>query len=39
MSGFMDGENRRQAAMFPERIDDYFDKNTVARVIKVAITY
>jgi transposase len=37
MSGFIEGENRHQATMFPERIDDYVDENSVIRVIDVFI--
>jgi len=37
MSGFIEGENRYQATMFPERIDDYIDENSVVRVIDVFI--
>jgi hypothetical protein len=36
MSGFIEGESRSQATLFPERIDDYIaDENAVS--ISVAI--
>jgi transposase len=37
MSGFIEGENRHQATMFPERIDDYVEEDSVVRVIDVFI--
>jgi len=37
MGGFIEGENRHQATMFPERVDDYVDENSVVRVIHVFI--
>ena len=37
MSGFIEGENRYQSTLFPERIDDYVDEDSVARVIDVFI--
>ena len=37
MSGFIEGENRDQATLFPERIDDYVDENSVVRVVDVFI--
>jgi hypothetical protein len=33
MSGFIEGEDRHQAAMFPERLDDYVDKEGPVRFI------
>ena len=37
MSGFIEGENRYQSTLFPERIDDYVDEDSAARVIDVFI--
>lgn len=37
MSGFIEGENRYQSTMFPERVDDYVEEDSVARVIDVFI--
>jgi transposase len=37
MSGFIEGENRYQATMFPERVDDYVEEDSVVRVIDVFI--
>ena len=37
MSGFIEGENRYQSTLFPERIDDYVDEDSIARVIDVFI--
>ena len=37
MSGFIEGENRHQSTLFPERIDDYVDEDSVVRVIDVFI--
>lgn len=37
MSGFIEGENRYQSTLFPERIDDYVDEDSVARVIDVFV--
>jgi len=37
MSGFIDGENRQQATMFPERLDDYISEDNSVRVIDVFI--
>jgi len=37
MSGFIEGENRYQATLFPERIDDYVEEDSGARVIDVFI--
>jgi transposase len=33
MSGFIEGENRYQSTLFPERVDDYVDKDSPVRVI------
>jgi transposase len=37
MSGFIEGENRDQATLFPERIDDYVEESSVVRVFDVFI--
>ena len=37
MSGFIEGENRYQSTMFPERVDDYVEEDSVVRVIDVFI--
>ena len=37
MSGFIEVENRYQSALFPERIDDYVEEDSAARVIDVFI--
>lgn len=37
MSGFIEGDNRFQSAMFPERVDDCVEEDSVARVIDVFI--
>lgn len=37
MSGFIEGENRLQATMFPERLDDYITEDNSVRVIDVFI--
>ncbi len=37
MSGFIEGENRHQATLFPERVDDYVGEDSVVRVIDVFI--
>ena len=37
MSGFIEGENRNQATLFPERIDDYVGEDNAVRVIDVFI--
>ena len=37
MSGFIEGENRHQSTMFPERIDDYVGEDSVVRVVDVFI--
>jgi len=33
MSGFIEGENRQQSTLFPERVDDYIDEDSPVRVI------
>ena len=37
MSGFIEGENRYQSTLFPERVDDYVDEDSAARVIDVFV--
>ena len=37
MSGFIEGENRNQSTLFPERVDDYVDENSIARVVDVFV--
>lgn len=37
MSGFIEGENRYQTTLFPERVDDYVDEDSAARVIDVFV--
>jgi len=37
MSGFIEGENRNQATLFPERLDDYVGEDHPVRVIDVFI--
>ena len=37
MSGFIQGENRSQATLFPERLDDYVPEDSAVRVIDVFI--
>ena len=37
MSGFVEGEDRRQATLFPERLDDYIAEDSAVRVIDVFI--
>lgn len=37
MSGFIEGENRYQSTLFPERIDDYVEEDSAARVIDVFV--
>jgi transposase len=39
MSGFIEGEDRHQATLFPERLDDYIAEDSVVRVIDVFIDY
>jgi transposase len=37
MSGFIEGENRQQSTLFPERVDDYVGEDSVVRVVDVFI--
>jgi len=37
MSGFIEGEDRNQATLFPERIDDYISEESAVRVIDVFV--
>ena len=37
MSGFIEGEDRRQATLFPERTDDYIAEDSPVRVIDVFV--
>ena len=37
MSGFIEGENRYHTTLFPERVDDYVDEDSAARVIDVFV--
>jgi transposase len=37
MSGFIEGEDRNQATLFPERIDDYIKEDSAVRVIDVFV--
>jgi transposase len=37
MSGFIDGDDRSQATLFPERLDDYVAEDSAVRVIDVFI--
>lgn len=37
MSGFIKGENRQQATLFPERLDDYITEENSVRVIDVFV--
>ena len=37
MSGFIEGEDRSQATLFPERIDDYIAEDNAVRVIDVFV--
>ena len=37
MSGFIEGESRSQSTLFPERIDDYVEEDSVVRVVDVFI--
>ncbi len=37
MSGFIEGEDRKQATLFPERLDDYVAEDSPVRVIDVFI--
>jgi hypothetical protein len=35
MSGFIQGEDRSQATLFPERLDDYVAEDSAVRVIDI----
>ena len=37
MSGFTDGEDRQQAILFPESLDEYIAEDSAVRVIDVFI--
>jgi transposase len=37
MSGFIQGKDRSQATLFPERLDDYVAEDSAVRVIDVFI--
>ena len=37
MSGFIEGEGRTQATLFPERLDDYITEENAIRVVGVFI--
>jgi hypothetical protein len=37
MSGFIEGENRNQATLFPESLDEYIAEDSTVRVIGVFI--
>lgn len=37
MSGFIEGENRNQSTLFPERVDEYVENDSTVRVIDVFI--
>lgn len=37
MSGFIEGDDRRQVTLFPESLDDYIAENSPVRVIDVFI--
>jgi transposase len=37
MSGFIEGEDRHQATLFPEGLDDYIAEDSAVRVIDVFI--
>ncbi len=37
MSGFIEGEDRTQATLFPERLDDYISDESAVRLIDVFI--
>ena len=37
MSGFIQGEDRFQATLFPERLDDYVAEDSACRVIETFI--
>ena len=37
MSGFIEGQDRQQSTLFPERIDDYIGEDSPVRVIDVFV--
>jgi len=37
MNGFIEGENRSQATLLPERLDDYIAEDSSVRVIDVFV--
>ena len=37
MSGFIKGDNRQQATLFPEQLDDYISEDNSVRVIDVFV--
>ena len=37
MTGFIEGESRTQATLFPERLDDYITESSPVRVIDVFV--
>jgi transposase len=37
MSRFIEGENRHQSTLFPERVDDYVEEDSGVRVVDVFI--
>ena len=37
MTGFIEGESRAQATLFPERLDDYIAEESPVRVIDVFV--
>ena len=37
MSGFIEGENRQQATLFPERLDNYIAEDSAVRTIGVFV--
>ena len=38
MSGFIEGEDRRQATLFPERLDDHIAEDSAVRVRDVFVS-
>jgi len=38
MNGFIEGEARSQATLFPERIDDYISEENPVRVVDVFVS-
>ena len=37
MSGYVEGANREQSALFPERLEDWIDENNPVRVVDVFV--